>query len=96
MRRAPKRDANEAEIVAALRLVGCRVVQIDGKGVPDLLVWSPFHLLLLLLEVKDGSKSPSARALTEAQEVFHSEWSDAPIYVVKDVAEALRAVGATR
>ena len=96
MRRAAKRDANEVPLVAALRAIGCLVVAISGKGVPDLLVWTPFQRRLVLLEIKDGSKPPSARALTPAQVEFHAEWADAPIFVVASLEEALTAVGAVR
>ena len=50
---AGKRDANEAEIVAALQRVGATVERITtGGGVPDLLVgyWRKNYLM----EVKQG------------------------------------------
>lgn len=37
-RRNPRRDANEAAIVDALRRVGAEVWRLSGKGLPDLLV----------------------------------------------------------
>ena len=92
MRRAPKRDANEAEIISALRAVGCLVQPLSAPGVPDLLVWSPWYGLMLM-EVKDGSKPPSARKLTPDQVAWHAEWANAEIIlVVTSVAEALDAV----
>lgn len=92
-RRAARRDANEAGIVRALREIGCLVEPISGKGVPDLLVWSPLSKRIVLLEVKDGSKSPSARKLKPAQVEFHRAWSDAPIFVVTSADEAITAAG---
>lgn len=38
MRRAAKRDAAEAAIVAALKSIGCEVWPLSGKALPDLLL----------------------------------------------------------
>ncbi len=91
MRRASKIDRNQPEIVEALRKVGALVYPMHqiGGGFPDLLVcWGG---VLRLLEVKDGTLPPSGRALTEDQVRFHSIW---PVTVVKNVDEALAAIGA--
>lgn len=95
MRRAARTDANHAEIVAALRSAGCWVMDLSavGNGCPDLLVHGPvFPWSLALLEIKDGSKPPSRRALTPEQIKFHAG-CNAPLFVVNNVAEALAAVG---
>ena len=92
MRRAAKVDANHADIVAALRAVGCTVESLAavGGGVPDLLVgWG---CTTFLIEVKDGSKPPSARRLTEDQLRWHGAWRGGPVAVVCDVESALRVV----
>lgn len=91
MRRAAV-DANQAEVVAALRDVGASVMPLHtvGRGCPDLLVG--FRSLNLLLEVKDGSKPPSARALTGPQVKWHQEWRGS-VSVVTSVSEALRVLG---
>lgn len=93
--RAAKLDANQAEIVAALRAVGATVQSLAavGQGVPDLLVG--YRGKDYLLEVKDGSKPPSARRLTKAQASWHMQWRGR-VHVVHDVDEALRAIGATK
>ena len=92
MRRAAKLDDNQAEIVSALWRVGATVQSLAavGNGVPDLLVG--FRGRLLLLEVKDGSKAPSRRRLTPAQEVWHLAWRDVPLHVVQTPEEAIHAV----
>ena len=101
--RAAKVDANQGEIVKALRAHGCEVLSLApmGGGCPDLLVWTPYTYLLgmgvrvsnggrhLLFEVKDGSKPPSARKLTPDQERWHDDWAGWPVYVVCSVQEAL-------
>lgn len=93
MRRASKIDANQEQVVAALRAAGVRVLSLAavGKGVPDLLC--AFHGQLILLEVKDGSKIPSARKLTPDQVEFHKAWQGVPLHVVENSGEALKACG---
>ena len=86
MRRAARVDANQAEIVSALRDIGCSVLDLSrvGEGVPDLLVWS-HKVGLVLLEVKiDKGK------LTLEQRDFHQRW---PVYVVRSIHEAFAVVG---
>lgn len=85
MRRAAKVDANQADIVYALRRCGCMVLPLHqmGQGVPDLLVLT--RGLLIFVEVKDGDKSPSKRKLTAYQETWHRDWADAPVYVLESV-----------
>ena len=92
MRRAARIDANQGEIVSALRSVGALVQPLSevGKGVPDLLVG--IHGRLLLLECKDGAKPPSERRLTPEQEAWHAAWAGFPVWVVTDVEQALGKV----
>jgi len=94
MRRAAKVDANQTEIVDALRTVGASVHSLAavGGGIPDLLVG--FRRVTYLLEVKDGKKKPSARELTPDQVRFHADWFGGACVVVNSVPEALAAVGA--
>lgn len=95
MRRAAKVDANHGEIVRALEAVGARVQSLAaiGNGCPDLLVYRGQKLFLL--EVKDGSKVPSAQRLTPAQVKWHATWGGS-VHVVRNVDEALVAIGAMR
>lgn len=92
MRRAAKTDANQAEIVAALRAAGASVQSLAavGKGVPDLLV--SIRGVNLLMEVKDGSRPPSERQLTKDQIKWHGSWNG-PVCVVDGPEAALRALG---
>jgi hypothetical protein len=94
MRRASRVDVNQSDIVAALRAVGATVQPLHavGQGCPDLLVGYKGNWLL---EVKDGSKPPSARKLTEAQIAWHRDWRG-QVAVVEDVRSALAAIGALR
>lgn len=88
MRRAARVDANQPEIVAALRKAGASVQPLHtvGQGCPDLLV--AFRQHNFLLEVKDGSKPPSARTLTDDEKEWIGAWK-APVYIVNSAQEAL-------
>lgn len=100
-RQAAKRDANEPEIIAALKAAGCSVQQLSGKGIPDLLVGMTEYYELtcpdgtvnfdrrivnLLMEVK----APKAK-LTEDQATWHSEWRG-QVVIVRSIEDALAAV----
>ena len=87
MRRAARRDDNERDIIKAMRECGAFIKAVNDEGAFDLLVWYNGHTLLL--EVKDGSKPPSARRLTDAEQKFHDEWPGNNLYIVKSVQEAL-------
>lgn len=92
MRFAAKVDANQAAIVSALRKLGCSVQSLaaTGSGVPDLLVGRAGRTHLL--EVKDGTRPPSERKLTDDQIEWIDAWRGEPVTVVKSVDEALHAV----
>ena len=92
MRRAARVDANHGEIVKALRACGCTVLDASGLGggFPDLVVGCQGRTVLM--EVKDGSKVPSARKLTDAQVQMHAAWNGGPLVVVCDVKSAMQAI----
>lgn len=90
MMRASRTDRNQKQIVELLRTLGCLVQDLSavGQGVPDLLVYHP-RCGLVLVEIKDGSLSPSRQALTPAEAAWHLRWSSAPLYVVTGDDDAL-------
>lgn len=92
VRRAAKVDANQSDIVKALRAVGATVQVLSdvGKGCPDLLVGRAGKNYLL--EIKDGDKFKSKRKLTPDQVEWHQEWCG-QVAVVECVDDALVAVG---
>lgn len=75
MRIRGRTDANQQEVARYLRSLGMSVhiASNAGGGFPDLVVG--FRGVTCLLEVKDGSKTPSARVLTAAQEEWHATWA---------------------
>ena len=89
MRRAAKVDDNQADIVRTFRSLGCTVMPLHtvGRGCPDLLVGISGETHLV--EVKDGSKPPSARRLTPDQVSFHEGWKGHPIHIVNNIGEAI-------
>jgi hypothetical protein len=74
MRRAARIDANQPEIVKALRAVGAsvQILSAVGHGCPDILVG--YQGRNFLFEIKDGSKPPSDRRLTPAEEKWFGAW----------------------
>lgn len=91
MRRAPRVDGNQAEITEALRKIGATVhsTAAIGRGFPDLAVgWRGMNFFL---ELKDGSKPPSARKLTEDERLWHEMWRG-HVEVVYSIEDAIRAV----
>ena len=93
MRRAARIDANQEQVVSALRAAGATVQSLAGVGVgvPDLLVG--YQGKTLLLEVKDGKKPPSERRLTEDQVRWHGAWRGGALAVVDGVDATLRVLG---
>jgi len=88
MRYANRIDANQNAIVEALRECGATVRIISqGGGIPDLLVG--YNGYTILMELKDGSKPPSARKLTEDEQKFFDEWTGGMLAIVNSIEEAL-------
>jgi Holliday junction resolvase len=93
MRRAARTDANQNDIVEALRDVGATVAITSGlgSGFPDIVVG--FREVNYLIEIKDGSKPPSKRRLTPDEQDFHDLWRGS-VHIANDTDEALKIIGA--
>ena len=96
--RTAKRDANHAAIVAALRAVGCSVLELHavGGGCPDLLVGSRGWDYLLEVKIPGYERirqSPKHRETLARQAEFRGAWRGHPVSVVTSLDEALAAVG---
>lgn len=95
---ARKIDDNQPEIVKALRRVPgitVKVMSRQSDGVADLIVKREHggQVTRRWLEIKDGSKPPSARALTPAEEEFRDLVGHDAYAVVLSPDDALVAMG---
>ena len=91
-RRAARTDSNQSTIVGALRRAGASVQSLAalGKGCPDLLIG--FQGRNYLAEVKDGSKRPSARKLTDDEARWLAGWAGQAA-VIETALDALALIG---
>lgn len=87
MRRAARVDANQAEIIDAMRKCGASVAVI--REPVDLAVG--IGGISVLVEVKDGKKPPSAQKYTEQQAEFFSTWRGSKARV-DSVESAIRLI----
>lgn len=73
-RRAARKDANHNAIQAVFVRLGWSVADTSalGNGFPDLVAAK--HGRTVLVEVKDGTKPPSARKLTPDETAFAGSW----------------------
>lgn len=86
-------DANQPEIVDALRQVGASVIitSAQGRGFPDLVIgWRGRNYLL---EVKNPNTAYGRQGFNKNQRLFNAEWRGSAPIIVRSVAEALAAIG---
>ena len=84
---ARRTDANQAEIVQALRMAGCTVHSLHavGHGCPDLLVGHGGRNYLLEIKAANGR-------LRQSQERWIEAWRG-QVAVTRSVEDALVAIG---
>ena len=88
MRRAARVDANQADIVAALRAIGCSVWVI---GLPlDLFIGYRGKTALVEVKTMTGKRSPKPSRHTQLQKDFMLDWKGGPVATVTDIEGALR------
>jgi len=93
MRRAAKADANQAEIVAALRARGATVQHTHQiPGALDLIVG--YKGIDVRIEIKDGSKPKSAQKLTPAEQGVFDNWKGNAPEIVTSVDDAMALIDA--
>lgn len=87
MRRAARRDANHRSVIEYLRDLGWSVLDIAdaGDGVPDLAVSR--GNFACLVEIKDGAKPKSKRALTPKEQQVKDGWQG-PYVIALDGEDA--------
>lgn len=95
MRIRGRTDGNQKAIVRKLRQLGISVHSTAnlGKGFPDLAVG--YGGRTYLLELKDGSRYPSDRKLTDAEQKWHSQWKG-HVATVCSLDDILREIGAKK
>lgn len=73
--RAKRKDANHNEVADQVEKAGWSIFDTSGLGFgfPDLLVGKPGFCVPI--EIKDGSKPPSKRKLTQKEQDFKDNWS---------------------
>lgn len=94
MRRAARIDANQNQIVAALRRVGATVLITSTlKNAFDILVG--YDRKLYIVEIKDGDKPKSSQRLTEGEIKCKTAFESVGVKynVVTSVDDALRMIG---
>ena len=91
---AKRTDSNQTAIVEALRAAGAFVQSLAmvGVGTPDLMALHGGRIVLI--EVKDGSQPPSARALTPAEARWHkaAERVGVKVHTATSAEEAVAAI----
>jgi hypothetical protein len=89
MRRAARIDANQSQVIIALRAAGASV---DVLGQPvDLLVG--FRSVTILMEVKNPDNSYGKAGANKNQRTFMEAFRGGPVCVVDGPEAALRAIG---
>jgi hypothetical protein len=92
---ARRKDANHNELVQAAREVGAEVLELYKlPGALDCLIG--YRGSLYLVEIKDGSKPASRRALTppEVETIRRFQAVGVRVVVATDVDSLLRGIGA--
>ncbi len=80
-RYAAKRDANEREIIKALRQLGAEVIELSARGVPDISVgWKGVNYYFEI-KSKNGKLTPD-------HERFHQTWTG-QVAIIRSVDEAV-------
>lgn len=91
MRRNARVDANQKQIVTALRRVGATVlITSQLKNCFDILVG--YNGVNYIMEIKDGEKVKSQQKLTLGEQKFKNEWKGGEYYIVKNIEEALNTI----
>lgn len=94
-----RRDSNERIIIEALEARGFSVTQINGRGVPDLLISKRMPLDEPVEDVRPGDtvarmwlaevKRPKGK-LNAAQQLWHERWRGPQPIILRTVEDALR------
>ena len=88
---AARTDSNQKEIVNMYRRLGATVkpTHMVGDGFPDIVIGK--YNLTDLVEIKDGSKPPSAQKLTDDEERFHKNWGGS-VRIIRTVDDVMTRI----
>lgn len=93
MKHLVKRDANQRELIIAIKRLGWLVMDISeiGYGVPDLLVQKRGQKepTVKFIEIKNPKTSYGRKGLNRRQRAFAAEWGS-DIYVVSTLDDVCR------
>lgn len=93
-RRAARTDANQSEIVSLFRAAGWSVLIVSQlKKCCDIFVSKGGRTIAI--EIKDGSKPPSARKLTSGELDFKNTWLGEWV-LVESVEDAIEIISNTK
>ncbi len=94
MRYASKIDANQPEIVKALRKAGATVlITSQLKNAFDILIG--YQSSIYIVEIKDGNKPPSQRKLSPGEQKCKTDFErvGCNYNVITSIEEALKLIG---
>jgi len=94
LRHAARVDANQAEIVSAMRQAGASVWII--KLPVDLLVGINNRTALVEVKTLTGKRAPKAASYTPLQEAFMDAWKGGTVATITDVRSALELLAVMR
>lgn len=91
MRKFGRTDTNHTDIRRAVEKIGWSAWSTAslGDGFPDLICAKAKRTVLL--EIKDGSRQPSKRKLTDDEREFFAHWPG-ECYLVESIDDALRVL----
>jgi hypothetical protein len=89
-----KVDANQAEVVLALRTLGVEVLDLTavGGGCPDILCLFGNSLFFVEIKKPFGPKGGDESKWTPAQKKFRLRWERAPMFVLRTTQDAVDLV----
>ena len=92
MRRRARIDGNHAQVVSVLRRGGATVFSTAGvgDGFPDLVVG--YRGVTHLIEVKNGTLTPSRQRLTDDEQDWHHMWLGEPVEIVRSESQAAHLI----
>lgn len=85
-----KKDANHQSIFSALRALGIGVYDLSqtGNGCPDGVAWIKNEWRLF--EVKNPKTGYGKRGLNQVQKKWLSQWKGGPVFIIRNIEEAVR------